>query len=171
VAISEKVNIGVVAERRRGRGQWAGDVWRAVELLPGEPSAQAGALLAQGEGWSRHFLGSAELALYPSDTDSYKFNLESSNPSVFVMLRPEESGVGVRLVGATVCAAEATAHSESGVDMIEAMAMPRDIFDWVQSFVATHHVERESYKRTRDRADPEAMGRRDPKGARGHEDV
>jgi hypothetical protein len=44
--------------------------------------------------------------------------------------------------------------------MIEVVPMPPDIGETVAAFVAAHHVEREFVKRKRDRADPEALGRR-----------
>ena len=36
--------------------------------------------------------------------------------------------------------------------------MPQPIAEMVAAFVAEHHVERQFFKRKRDRADPEALG-------------
>jgi hypothetical protein len=38
--------------------------------------------------------------------------------------------------------------------------MPQPITELVAAFVGEHHVERQFFKRKRDRADPEALGRR-----------
>jgi hypothetical protein len=50
--------------------------------------------------------------------------------------------------------------------MVETVPMPEPIRTALEAFVAEHHVERPFFKRQRDRADPEALGRR----ARGRED-
>jgi hypothetical protein len=38
--------------------------------------------------------------------------------------------------------------------------MPEPVREQVEAFVAEHHVEREFFKRKRDRANPESLGRR-----------
>jgi hypothetical protein len=52
--------------------------------------------------------------------------------------------------------------TEAGNDLVESVPMPQAIQQAVADFVAEHHVERAFSKRTRDRADPEALGRRVP---------
>ena len=56
--------------------------------------------------------------------------------------------------------AEGEAFTEAGTDLVEAVPMPSAIAATVAAFVAEHHVERTFHKRARDRADPEALGRR-----------
>ena len=50
--------------------------------------------------------------------------------------------------------------TEAGNDLVETVPMPKAIQQAVADFVAEHHVERAFAKRKRDRADPEALGRR-----------
>jgi hypothetical protein len=40
--------------------------------------------------------------------------------------------------------------------------MPPGLLAATQDFIARHHVERQFYKRKRDKADPEALARRGP---------
>ena len=47
-----------------------------------------------------------------------------------------------------------------GHDLLEALPMPPGLRLVVERFVAEHHKQREFHKRKRDRADPEALGRR-----------
>ena len=58
--------------------------------------------------------------------------------------------------------AEGEAMTEAGNDLVETVPMPKAIQEAVANFVAEHHVERTFTKRKRDRADPEALGRRAP---------
>jgi hypothetical protein len=51
--------------------------------------------------------------------------------------------------------------TEPGQGIIEAVAMPEPLRHAIGAFVAEHYVERVFEKRTRDRADPEALARHD----------
>ena len=64
------------------------------------------------------------------------------------------------LLTVTADPAEGEAMTEAGNDLVETVPMPRAIQEAVAAFVSEHHVEREFSKRKRDRADPEALGRR-----------
>jgi hypothetical protein len=52
-------------------------------------------------------------------------------------------------------------------EIVEAVPMPPELQAKIAAFFEANHVERIFFKRKRDRADPEALGRRGP--ARGNE--
>ncbi|HYD29580.1 MAG TPA: DUF3305 domain-containing protein [Azospirillaceae bacterium] len=162
----ERMPVGVVVERRRLANPWQAQDWRVLAVLPGRPQVEPWTVVAEGEGWVRYFTGVVELELFAGETAAYKDNLESRQPSVYIVLRRGGGEPGVRLVEATVDPGEVDAHADSGDDLIEAVAMPAAVAGWMRDFVARHHVERAFYKRQRDRADPEALarGRRHPVG-------
>jgi len=56
---------------------------------------------------------------------------------------------------------EGEAMTEAGADLVEQVGMPDSIRKLVEAFVAEYHVERPFYKRPQNRADPEALARRD----------
>jgi hypothetical protein len=56
--------------------------------------------------------------------------------------------------------AEGEAMTEAGNDLVESVPMVETICDQVAAFVAEHHVEQTFVKRTRDRANPDSLGRR-----------
>jgi hypothetical protein len=56
--------------------------------------------------------------------------------------------------------AEGEAMTEAGDDLVDSVPMPDVIRDALEAFIAEHHVERPFFKRKRDRAGPEAPGRR-----------
>ncbi len=84
----------------------------------------------------------------------------NDEPLLWVVLRPSEGEMPYALLTVTVDPAEGEAMTEAGNDLVETVPMPKAIQEAVADFVAEHHVERTFAKRKRDRADPEAMGRR-----------
>ena len=57
---------------------------------------------------------------------------------------------------------EGEAFTETGTDLVEVVPLPDNVREAMIDFVAEHHVEQAFFKRQRDRADPEALARRDP---------
>jgi hypothetical protein len=157
-----RITVGLVVERRKSASQWIDFVWRPVAVLPGQPDAEPWTVLAREDGRTTFYAGTLEIALYKSETGNYRDNLASSTPSVWVALRPTEGEPPYKLVAATVDPAEGESYTEAGTDLIEAVAMPELIREVVAAFVAEHHVERQIFKRKRDRANPEALARRAP---------
>jgi hypothetical protein len=156
----ERIPVAVLVERRALDNPWTDHCWVVVEVLPDPPDAPAWSVVAEGPGWTRYFAGSADLELYPRETETLKYNLESPEPAVYVFLRRTDRWPGITLLGATVCPGEAHAHADTGTDQVEPVPMPPVITAAVASFVARHHVERPHWKRQRDRADPEALAHR-----------
>jgi hypothetical protein len=77
-----------------------------------------------------------------------------------VVLRPSDGEMPYALLMVTADPAEGEAMTEAGNDLVETVPMPEAIRQAVADFVAQHHVEQTFTKRKRDRADPEALGRR-----------
>ena len=124
-------------------------------------------MLREAEGRRLYFAGTAAVWLYPSDTPNYRSNLAAASPRIWVVLRPAEGaahaegdGPGMVLQGVTVDAGEAETFGDTVADLVEALPMPPGLLARTASFVARHHVDRPFHKRRRDRADPEALGRR-----------
>lgn len=147
----ERREVGVVAEWQAVDSPWCDHRWRVTAVLPGPAEVAPWTVLFEGEGVRRYFAGNAELLLYALETDTLKHNIEGPLPAVYVFLRKTEAPPGMALHGATVCAGEASAHVDSGSDLVEAVPMPPPLAEWVADFVARHHVERPSFKRQRDR--------------------
>lgn len=151
--------VWIVAERSALTGPWPGVVWRVVSVGSGRPDTPPGTVLERGEGWERLYVGTTNVTLHRGETGNYLMNLRSARPALYVFLR-REAGEGMRLLGATVDAGEVDVHADSGDDVIEAVALPPDLAAWVEGFIAAHHVAQPGYRRTRERADPDALGRK-----------
>jgi hypothetical protein len=159
---SLRIPVGVLAERRPAVTKWAEEVWRVVEVLEQAPAVPDWTLLREEAGSSLFFAGMAEVVLHPTDTSNYKHNIEAERPLVWVALRPAATPAGFVLQTVTVDPGEAHLHADTGNDLVEALPMPPGLLAATADFIARHHVEREFYKRKRDKADPEALARRRP---------
>jgi hypothetical protein len=158
---TETRHVGVVLEHRKLDNRWVDHSWRLAQVLDGTPASEPWTKLAAGDGWTQYFAGPAELMLFRRETISYKYNLESAQPQVFVVLRRAHDERGIMVHLATVCAGEAHAYAESMEDTVESVPMPASIQEWVAGYVAQHHVEEKFYKRKRTRVDTESLARRE----------
>ena len=77
-------------------------------------------------------------------------------------MRPTDADPPYTVAAVTADPAEGEGLTETATDLVEQVPMPEAIRQLVAAFVAEHHVERPFFKRKRDRADPEALGRRAP---------
>ena len=152
--------VTVLVDRLAIDSPWASHRWQPALVLPGAADTPAWTVLSEEPARTRFCAGTESLALYPRETETYKYNIESEKPAVYVILRRTEAAPGVALLRATVCPGEAHALNDSGDDIMEPVPMPPEIFDWVSAYVAENHQEQEIFKRKRDRADPEALGQR-----------
>jgi len=160
---SERIVVGVVAERRRASSPWAEHVWSPLAVLPGAPEVPPWTRLGGDAERMQYFLGTVEVELHRTETQNYKDNLGSGRPSLWVVLRPLAGEPPVELVAVTADPAEGEAFTEPGTDIVEMLAMPGELVARVEAFVILHHVERAFLKRRRDRADPEALAHRAPR--------
>ena len=91
---------------------------------------------------------------------NYRDNLASGAPALWVVLRESGTEPPYQVYLVTADPAEGEAMTETGSDLVETVPMPDAIRDRLAAFVAEHHVEHAFVKRKRDRANPEALGRR-----------
>jgi hypothetical protein len=158
-----RIPVGVVVERRKATSPWADVIWRPVAVLAGVPDAAPWTPLAVDGETAIFYAGAAEIELYRSETDNYRRNLVSDAPSVWVALQATGGEPPYEIAAVTADPAEGEGLTEPGQGVIEAVAMPEVLRDTIAAFIAHHHVEKVFEKRTRDRANPEALARRGPR--------
>jgi hypothetical protein len=159
----QRLRVGIVVERRKAKSAWIDHVWVPVAALAGEPDAEPWTVLGSEGETTRYYAGSADVDLFRTETANYRDNLTSGSPLLWVVLEPAEGDPPYALRAVTADPAEGESHTEAGNNLIETVPMPEVVRDALAAFVAEHHVEREFFKRKRDRADPDAMGRRGPR--------
>jgi uncharacterized protein DUF3305 len=155
-----RIPVGVVVERRKAASPWIDFTWQAVAVLHGEPAAQPWTLLETNEDVTRFYAGPGDIDLYRTETTHYRDNLATGVPGIWVVMTPAEAEPPYKVVAVTADPAEGEGFAESGVNIVEQVAMPKPVEEIVAAFVAEHHVERQFIKRKRDRADPESLARR-----------
>jgi uncharacterized protein DUF3305 len=166
VAPSLRIPVGVVVERRKAVSPWAEVVWRPIALLGGVPDAAAWTPLANDGETTTFYAGEAEIELYRSEADNYRRNLESAAPAAWVALHETGGDPPYIVAAVTADPAEGEGLAEPGQGIVEAVALPEPLRHTIAAFVAEHYVERVFEKRKRDRADPEALARQDPRHGR-----
>lgn len=155
-----RIPVGIVVERVKSASQWVDYLWRPVAALAGEPDTAPWTKLTGDDARASFYAGSADISLYTTETGAYRDNLGSESPALWVVLRPTESDPPYELFIVTADPSEGEAMTEAGNHIVEPVPMPEPIREIVAAFVAEHHVERQFFKRKRDRADPESLARR-----------
>jgi Protein of unknown function (DUF3305) len=155
-----RIPVGVVVARHKAASQWIDFTWAPVSVLHGVPDAEPWTVLrSEGEA-TMFYAGSAEIALYRTETTYYRDNLASGAPSLWVVMTGTGGDPPYQLVTVTADPAEGEGFTESAANLVEQVPMPQPIQEIVAAFVAEHHVERQFFKRKRDRQDTESLARR-----------
>ena len=160
-AALKTIGVGVVVERSKSASQWADFYWRSVAVLAGQPDTPHWTMLNDDGQRATFYAGTANVALYSSETGFYRDNLNSGAPSLWVALRAADGEPPFTVAAVTADPAEGESFTEAGTDLVEQVPMPLSIQQILAEFITEHHVERAFFKRKRDRADPEALARRD----------
>jgi hypothetical protein len=163
----QTLQVGIVVERRKLNNIWADHAWLPVAALPAVPIASPWTVLDEAPAATRFFAGPAQLEFFSSDTATYRDNLHSGRPSLWVALAEADAEPGVAVHSVTADPAEGEGMTESGGWIVEAVPMPPEIQALLAAFVAKHHVERTFFKRKRDRADSDALGQDPARRRRG----
>ena len=139
--------VGVLIRRSPGVTRWQREVWTLAGVIPMAPPA-SWRLTREADGVAEFHAGTLPLELHRKDTDSLIQNLTAQVPSVWVALR----GAGRPAVGrVTASPFEASFNEIDAEDRVEKVSMPGALVEWVEAFVAAHHVDEPFIKRRRDR--------------------
>lgn len=159
-----RIPIGVVVERRKAASPWADFTWRGVAVLSDQPETAPWTVVREQDEATLFYAGSAAIDLYRSETARYCENLAAGAPCLWIVLSPSEGPWPYGVSAVTADPAEAESFSEAGANLVEAVPMPELLRNAIKTFIAEHHVDREFVKRKQNRADPEALARRQHEG-------
>jgi hypothetical protein len=141
--------VGIVVERRRLDNPWQAEAWLPVAIVPGASAAEW-RTLCENERRMQAYAGALTIELFRKETASYRYNLETGAPKVYVVLRRSDDPARPFLPQlATAAPDEALAALEGGESIVEGVPMPAAIAEWVAAFIAVHHVDEPAYKRQR----------------------
>jgi Protein of unknown function (DUF3305) len=159
-----RITVGVVVERRKARSMWVDFLWRPVSVFVGSPSAAPWTALDIESETTIFYAGQAVIELHRTETTSYRDNLASGAPALWVALHPAASGQPYEILAVTADPAEGEAFTDAGNYLVEAVPMPAEVVEAIVQFLAEHHVERPFVKRRRQPPE-QALARRE--GERG----
>jgi hypothetical protein len=156
----------VIVERVKAASPWIDHTWRPAAVLAGQPDTPAWSQLTGDSERATFYAGPAAVELHHSETANYRDNLASGSPSLWVVLRETGATPPYALYIVTADPAEGEGMTAAGNNIVEPVPMPDTVRATIAAFVAEHHVDTEFVKRKRDRADPDALGRRGPAARR-----
>jgi len=150
--ISISIPLGIVVRRTPGVTRWAEWVWKAVAVLPGAGPADWQELRREGDVREYHAT-TVDLELFRSDTEAYLTGISTQMPAIYVVMREAtdpDAKHPVEVVLATVSPYDAQDYDDSGEEIVEKVAMPTGLIDWIKAFVDRHHEDEKFVKRRRD---------------------
>src|SRR5258708_16711246 len=116
--------VGVVLERRKAASRWTDYNWRPVAVLPGQPQAEPGTVLAIDGEAATFYAGAVDLMLHRTETGQYRDNLASGAPSLWVALRTTGGEPPLRVVAVTADPAEGESFTQAGGGLLGAVPIP-----------------------------------------------
>jgi Protein of unknown function (DUF3305) len=158
-----RIVVGVVVERRKAKSPWLDFLWRPVSVLAGTPSALPWTRIGEQGDAAIFYAGETAIELHRTETASYRQNLSSGMPALWVVLRPmaaNSSNPGFDILTVTADPSEGEALTDAGNNLVATVPMPAAIIETIDGFIAEYHVERRFIKRQRDRAEPQMPGHR-----------
>jgi hypothetical protein len=144
-----RITVGVVVERRKARSMWADFLWRPISVFVGSPSAAPWTPLDTELETTLFYAGQAIIELHRTETTSYRDNLSSGAPALWVALHPAASGQPYEILAVTADQAEGEAFTDAGSYLVDTVPMPSEVVETIVQFLAEHHVERPFVKRRR----------------------
>lgn len=160
----EVISVGVFVDKRKAASPWIDHTWGAAAVVIGMPEAPRMTRIEKNADFERFYAGSAALLLASGETGNYRDNLTSGAPKLWVILREDPEDGELNLLTVTADPSEGESYAETECNIVETVPMIPEIAGLVADFVDRFHVEREFFKRKRDKVDFSQGGRRPPRG-------
>jgi hypothetical protein len=155
-----RICVGVLVERHKANSPWLDFVYRPASVLTGVPAAEPWTLVSVMENVTTFYAGEGVIELYRTETASYRDNLATGTPLLWVILRPTNTTIGFELLMVTADPAEGEALTGAGEDLVGTVPMPHSVQEALAAFIAEHHVEQAFVKRQRQNSTIEGSSRR-----------
>ena len=179
--------VRVIVERQPIDNVWQPHRWVIHDLMPLDRVAGNGAppindiplapLRAGDDGLSMLFTADASLDLHHAESEAYAENLASSDPAIYLVLRPgedeeeddlstdDEDAPDMHVAELSLSPYNIQDYEDCGEDVIEKLPLAGPIRQFVAAFVDAHYHPEPFKKRVRDRANLDARvgGRADPR--------
>ncbi|WP_458791369.1 DUF3305 domain-containing protein [Yoonia sp. MH D7] len=139
----EVIRVAVVGVSHPPANVWATRRVRPASLMADLPALAPGSLMSQRGEVHTYYMGDHAVVLHSGETAHYIDNLRAAQPSLWVSCE----GENVQLVTADPYEGEAMASDPER--LVEALPMPRAVFEAIDAFIEAHHVGEVFHKRKR----------------------
>ena len=142
--------IAVVINRKPSTNRWLKHSWRVSGIIVDRRQQTAinrGVKIRSADDGEDFIWTGLPLKLYKDEAESYYHNLMAPNPSIFVVTRTNEQDQPEPFI-VSASFDEAHAYLEAD-DQAHALAMPAELYHWIERFVLTHYVPEPRKKRKR----------------------
>lgn len=156
-------------ERREvQQGRWSLPKWEAVGVLAGEHTSRGSAektLIRADAGHEQYLWGDFTIELFKDGAENYWYNLVGQTPLLYIICRQDpESEEDLVPIMVTADCGEADMHAEAD-DEVFSVAMPPQVYQWLEQYVLKNYVPRERKKRKRKNWVEESVyGKQKPQG-------
>ena len=147
-SLPERFPVSVLIERCPSSSAWAEEVWRAVGVSAGAAERSEVRKVFDQAGVARFLCPGFALSLYPDECESYYYNLLSEQPCCYVVADLNDEGRPTPVL-VSLSFDEAHAYLE-GEREVYAVALPPELYRWVETYVLTHYVPQRRTKRKRE---------------------
>lgn len=156
--LPENFHVSLIVQQSPSQNPWSDFRWEVVgmvagaaEALPADPAVE---LIQERDGIRLYLHRGFTLRLHADECESYYHNLMSPAPCAYVVATEQEGGAPrPRLVSLSFD--EAHAYLE-GDEALYTVAVPPEIYQWIEAFVLAHYVpEKRTKRRLRDWRAPE----------------
>ena len=131
--------------------RWQAGRWRVSGLVAGGQGQGEGVRqtpLHADAGQQQTLWTGFSVELHKDEAESYYFNIVSDTPRAFVICTLDDNGPLQPLI-VTLSYDEAASYLESD-DIVESVAMPAELYRWVEQFVLENYLPQKKKKRKRE---------------------
>ena len=131
--------------------RWIDGRWDVTGVVAGKQRADAGVqcqLIHSADEMQQYLWTGLCVELHPDDAESYYCNLVSDSPGVFVVCSGEQEQP-LQPASVTLSYGEAASYMETD-QRVERVAMPAELYRWLERYVLENYVPEKKKKRKRD---------------------
>ena len=151
--------VRVILKRSIAKNPWVKYSWSVLNVLPGSGTNDSTIKPLVGEKKNQEddlFKAETEIDLHRAEAEAYVENLGSSDPSIYVVLRPDApdddpSEFGVTLDSVCLSPYIIQDFEDIGEDQIEKVTLDGPIAKFLEDFVSNHFKPVKFIKRQRDK--------------------
>lgn len=156
------IPVSVIIKKTESKHQWGSTTYSAVEIVLNPVGMSPWTVLKKEPDNIYYHGGVADLVLHYKEAEAYKFNMESSEPSLFVILREVDQDenhnadmpVNILLVSASPYEAQ---DYDDVNDIVDRVPIPSILFSLIVEFIDAHYKEEKFIKRKRDKVKVEEL--------------